>query len=208
MLSIFDYISYEILGGEEPEIFIRLNDPQKIKNIVLGNAFYSNNYVNRAKQKHDRDVSVLLKFFNGLNTDKERWDYVEDYFLGYDVLCESETVVDPVSTVEMVKAIDKEKSYPTHQYKKWADLDLFFDENDHVIVDKIAELGVVIPEYLSTVLKKSDWGDNILMSWPSKNVLICQQDTADHIISGFKKKGWTAYRIYEVDMEEISEVLK
>ena len=72
LLSIFDYISYEILGGEEPEIFIRLNDPQKVKNIVLGNTFYSNNYVNRAKQKHDRDVSVLLKFFNGLNTDKER----------------------------------------------------------------------------------------------------------------------------------------
>ena len=93
LLSIFDYISYEILGGEEPEIFIRLNDPQKVKNIVLGNTFYSNNYVNRAKQKHDRDVSVLLKFFNGLNTDKERWDYIEDYFLGYDVLCESETVV-------------------------------------------------------------------------------------------------------------------
>ena len=44
--------------------------------------------------------------------------------------------------------------------------------------------------------------------WPSKNVLICQQDTADHILSGFKKKGWIAYRIYEVDMEEISEVLK
>lgn len=208
MLSIFDYISYEILGGEEPEIFIRLNDPQKIKNIVIGNTFYSNNYINRAKQKHDRDVNVLLRFFNGLNTDKERWDYVEDYFLGYDVLCESETVVEPVSTVEMTKAIDKEKSYPTHQYKKWTDLNLFFDENDHVIVNKIAELGVAIPEYLSTVLKKSDWGDNILMSWPSKNVLICQQDTADHILSGFKKKGWTAYRIYEVDMEEISEVLK
>lgn len=208
LLSIFDYISYEILGGEEPEIFIRLNDPQKVKNIVLGNTFYSNNYVNRAKQKHDRDVSVLLKFFNGLNTDKERWDYIEHYFLGYDVLCESETVVEPVSNVEMSKAIDKEKSYPTHQYKKWMDLNLFFDENDHIIVDKIAELGVTIPEYLSTVLKKSDWGNNILMSWPSKNVLICQQDTADHILSGFKKKGWIAYRIYEVDMEEISEVLK
>lgn len=58
------------------------------------------------------------------------------------------------------------------------------------------------------LLRKSDWGNNILMSWPSKNVLICQQDTADHILSGFKKKGWIAYRIYEVDMEEISEVLK
>ena len=108
----------------------------------------------------------------------------------------------------MTKAIDKEKSYPTHQYKRWSDLDLFFDENDHVIVDKIAGLGVAIPEYLSTVLKKSDLGDNILMSWPSKNVLICQQDTADHILSAFKKKGWIAYRIYEVDLNEISEVLK
>ena len=208
LLSIFNYISYEILGGEEPEIFIRLNDPQKIKNIVLGNIFYSNNYVNRAKQKHDRDVSVMLRFFKELNTDKERWDYVEDYFLGYDVLCEPETVVVQASTVEMTKAIDKEKSYPTHQYKRWSDLDLFFDENDHVIVDKIAGLGVAIPEYLSTVLKKSDLGDNILMSWPSKNVLICQQDTADHILSAFKKKGWIAYRIYEVDLNEISEVLK
>ena len=97
--------------------------------------------------------------------------------------------------IEMTKSIDKEKSYPTHQYKKWDDLAMFFDENDHVIIDKIAELGVVIPEYLSTVLKKSDFGDNILMSWPSKNVLICQQDTADYILSDFKKKGWTAYRI-------------
>lgn len=34
--------------------------------------------------------------------------------------------------------------------------EFIFDENDHIIVDKIAELGVTIPEYLSTVLKKSD----------------------------------------------------
>lgn len=124
------------------------------------------------------------------------------------MLCEPETVAAQDSTVEMTKAIDKEKSYPTHQYKKWSELNMFFDENDHVIVDKMAELGVAIPEYLSTVIKKSDWGDNILMSWPSKNVLICQQDTADHILFGFKKKGWKAYRIYEVDLDEIREELK
>ncbi|WP_022754254.1 DEAD/DEAH box helicase [Butyrivibrio fibrisolvens] len=203
LLSIFDYISYEILGGEEPEIFIRLNDPQKIKNIVLGNAFYSNNYVTKAKQKHDRDVSVLLRFFNGLKTDEERWDYIENYFLGYDVLCEPEKEVRTVSKVEMVKSVDKEKSYPTHQYKTWEELSMFFDDNDHVIVDKIAALDVPIPEYLSTTIKKSDWGDSILMSWPSKNTLICQQDTPDHIISGFIKKGWKAYRIYEVDLDEL-----
>lgn len=208
LLSIFNYISYEIVGGEEPEIFIRLNDPQKIKNIVLGNAFYSNNYVNKAKQKHDRDVSILLKFFKELTTDNERWDYIEDYFLGYDVLCESVSSTETIENVSMLKAVDREKSYPTHQYKNWSELEIFFDENDWVIIEKIATLNVVIPEYLSTVLKKSDWGDNILMSWPSKNVLICQQDTADHIIAGFRKKGWIVYRIYEINLEEIKEVLK
>ena len=205
LLSIFDYITYEVLGGEEPEIFIRLNDPQKVRNIVLGNAYYSNNYANRARQKHDRDVNVLLRFLTGLKTDQERWDYIENYFLGYDVLCNEEQ--EPIDVVPMVKSIDKVKSYPTHQYKNWNELTLFFDDNDHVIVDKIAASGVPIPEYLSTVLKKSDWGDNILMSWPSKDTLICQQDTPDTIMLGFENKGWHAYRIFEVNYDEIKEVL-
>jgi len=116
LLSIFDYITYEIAGGEEPEIFIRLNDPRKIENIVLLNARYSNNYVNKATQKHDRDVKVLLRFFNKLSSDHERWDYIENYFLGYDILCNNYS--DPVNVVSMAKSIDKEKSYSTHKYKK------------------------------------------------------------------------------------------
>ena len=34
LLSLYDYISYDIMGGEQPEIFIRLNDPEKIRKIV------------------------------------------------------------------------------------------------------------------------------------------------------------------------------
>ena len=177
LLSIFDYASYEILGGEEPEIFIRLNDPQKVRSIVMDNTYYSNNYITQATKKHDRDTRVLRKFFEDLSTDRERWDYIEDYFLGNDVLCEQESVVQQVDNVDMMKAIDKDKSYSTNQYKTWADLSQFFDKNDHVIIDKIANMGVNIPEYLQTVIKKSDLGEAILMSWPSRNVLICQQDT-------------------------------
>lgn len=81
LLSIFDYITYEIVGGEEPEIFIRLNDPNKIRNIVLGNTFYINDYVVKAKRKHDRDVAILMKFFNDLQTDEERWNYLKSISL-------------------------------------------------------------------------------------------------------------------------------
>jgi hypothetical protein len=201
LLSIFDYITYEVLGGEEPEIFIRLNDPNKIKGIVLGNIFYSNKYVSKAKQKHDRDISVLLHFFNKLKTDDERWNYIEDYFLGYDVLCNNEPIV--TSPVKMTKMIDKEHSYQATQFKTWDDLSYFFDENDHVIIDKLATLEVPIPEYLETAIKKADWGEHIVMSWPSKNVLICQQEISDSLLESLTKKGWHVYRIYDIDLEKI-----
>lgn len=205
LLSVFDYITYEILGGEEPEIFIRLNDPNKVKGIVMGTIYYSNNYVTKARQKHDRDVSVLIHFFNKLKTREERWNYIEDYFLGYDVLCDTEPVA--TSPVKMSKMIDKAHSYQTTQFKTWDDFSCFFDENDHVIIDKLAALGLPIPEYLETAIKKADWGEHIIMSWPSKDTLICQQEISDSLMESLFKKGWHAYRIYDIDMDKIKEEL-
>ena len=205
LLSIFDYITYEVSGGEEPEIFIRLNDPNKIRSIVLGNTFYSNNYVTRAKQKHDRDVAILLRFFNELKTDSERWDYIEDYFLGYDVLINAEPVVP--KSVKMSRSIDKEHSYPTNMFHDWSELESFFDEGDQTVLSKLNEIGVPIPEYLETVIKKSDEGKDILMCWPSKDTLICQQDTSNGTLEYFGRKGWHAYRIYEIDYTTIKEEL-
>lgn len=86
LLSMLNYITYELIGGEEPEIFIRLNDPIKIENIVKKHLSYHNDYVTRAKEKHNRDVQILKKFFTELKNDEERWQYIEDYFLGKDVL--------------------------------------------------------------------------------------------------------------------------
>ena len=206
LLSIFDYITYEVLGGEEPEIFIRLNDPNKIKSIVMGSTYYTNNYVTRAKQKHDRDIEVLLQFFNGLKTNEERWNYIENYFLGYDVLCNVKPM--NVKSVRMSRYIDKEQSYQTHMYNEWADLRSFFDENDHVIINKLIATGIKIPEYLQTQIKKSEAGNDILMSWPSKDTLICQQDTSDIVMESFRIRGWHAYRINEIDYEQIKEVLE
>lgn len=86
ILSVFGYITYEVVGGEEPEIFIRLNGPRIIRDIVMEDTKYSNSYITKAYKKHERDFKILLRFFTKLNTDEERWNYIENYFLGYDVL--------------------------------------------------------------------------------------------------------------------------
>lgn len=205
LLSIFDYITYEVVGGSEPEIFIRLNDPNKVRSIVMGNLRYANNYVTKAKHKHDRDIEVLLRFFNELKTNEERWNYIEDYFLGYDVLVGVQSVAP--KTVKMSRSVDKEHSYPTNMYKNWQDLKSFFDESDHQVLQKLQELEIPIPEYLETTIKKSDEGRDILMSWPSKDVLICQQDTSTATLEYFERKGWHSYRIYEVDYGKIKKEL-
>ncbi len=205
LLSVFGYITYEIIGGEEPEIFIRLNDPSKIRGIVLGNIYYSNNYVTKARQKHERDVAILSKFFMELKTDEDRWNYIENYFLGYDVLVKNEEVV---YKVEMRRSIDKEHSYTTNAINRWADIYTFFDDADHSLLKKLEESGVPKPEYLETIIKNSTLGDFILMSWPSRNVLICDHETPDSVMRNYAAMGWQAYRVAEIDYEQIARELK
>ena len=201
LLSIFDYITYEVTGGAEPEIFIRLNDPEKIKSIVLGNTVYSNDYVTRANQKNKRDYLILLKFFNELNQDNERWDFIEDYFLGYDVLGSTEPSMP--TPAKLTRSIVKEHSFPTNMYSGWDELKTFFDESEQAVLDKMKDAGIPMPDYLETVIKQSCEGRDILMSWPSRDTLICQQDTLDSTLEYFKRKGWLAFRIYEIDYEAL-----
>jgi ATP-dependent DNA helicase RecQ len=203
LLSIFNYITYEVSGGEEPEIFIRLNDPNKVKNIVCGNTYYSNSYVTKAKTKHDRDVEILLRFFNGLQTNNERWNFIEEYFLGHDVLNGINSA--NVNPVKMSTTIDSEHSYQTNRYHSWKELESFFDENDHIMINKLVSLEIKIPEYLETQIKKSDTGNDIMMSWPSKEVLICQQETSDSVMEFYRGRGWHAYRLHEIDLEKIKK---
>ena len=69
------------------------------------------------------------------------------------------------------------------------------------MIAKLIDLGVPIPEYLQTEIKQSEVGNDIMMSWPSKNTLICQQDTSDTSMEFFRLRGWHAYKIDEIDYE-------
>ena len=202
LLSIFDYITYEVSGGEEPEIFIRLNDPHKIRSIVNGTTPYSNDYVTKAQKKHDRDVQILSKFFNVLQTDEERWNYIEEYFLGYDVL--ADVIIDtPNRVTALAKVIDKIKSYSTETLKTWGGVYAMLNDEDIPYMKELESLGVPIPDYLQPVIKKSEDGKNMIMVWSNKNVVICTSDTSDRTLEYFESKGWHSYRIDDIDIEMI-----
>lgn len=47
---------------------------------------YEKEFLEREKDKHERDVQILEKFILELKSKEERWNFIEDYFLGKDVL--------------------------------------------------------------------------------------------------------------------------
>lgn len=205
LLSIFDYISYEIIGGEEPEIFVRLNDPLKVRGIVTGAIKYSNNYVNTAKEKHERDVKVLYKFFCDLNDNKERWDYIEKYFLGFNVINESFSQVE--GDIKLKKVIDVVHSYSTISLKGWKDAKVLFDESYWDIIDKLTTLSIPMPSFLQTSIKGKMISEDPIMSWPDKNIVVFGPDVTQLDIDKCKSVGWSVHKILELDIDKLLKEL-
>lgn len=73
--------SYELKGGKLSQIFIRINDPYKVR-LLAGDPKYSNSIVQDIERRHERSVEQMESFFLSLMGNNERWDYIERYFLG------------------------------------------------------------------------------------------------------------------------------
>jgi len=73
--------SYEITGGQHPQIFIRVNDPYKIR-LLSRYKDYLNEVLKNIDLRHQHSIQVMEKFFTSKMTNSERWTFIEDYFLG------------------------------------------------------------------------------------------------------------------------------
>ena len=65
---------------KKKEIFVRLNDPEKINRLANGN--YKNTVLQEIKRRHHENSDLLFAFFSEKLTDDERWNLIEEYFLG------------------------------------------------------------------------------------------------------------------------------
>jgi len=81
LVEAFNLGSYELEGGRLSQIFIRINDPYKLRRAAL-DPRYSNSLITEVEKKHDRSGAQMEAFFKSDMTDEERWDYIESYFLG------------------------------------------------------------------------------------------------------------------------------
>ena len=83
VLEIFGLASYEVRGGQNLEIFVRVNDPQKIRSLSESRS-YKNMQLVEIHRRHADAEEMMLSFLTKDLTSKQRWNLVEDYFLGHD----------------------------------------------------------------------------------------------------------------------------
>ena len=81
ILNSLGLATYRSEGGEEPMIFVRINNPFYL-NYLVRRKDYKNAILNNIYEMHSYSERIFTYFFNTPMTDEQRWDFIEDYFLG------------------------------------------------------------------------------------------------------------------------------
>lgn len=83
VLEIFGLAGYEVRGGQNLEIFVRINDPLKIRRLSEDRR-YQNLQLKEIHRRHKDAEEMMQAFLTKEMTSDQRWDLIEDYFLGHD----------------------------------------------------------------------------------------------------------------------------
>ncbi len=81
LIEILGIGSFETQGGDEPKIFVRINDPRRIKK-DSESKIYTNFILEGVKNRHKTSCDIYEHFFLNYLSNERRWDFIEDFFLG------------------------------------------------------------------------------------------------------------------------------
>lgn len=205
LLSLLDLITYEVEGGKDAKVFIVINAPDKIKNIVEERIPYRNSYVETARDKHYRDVKILNYFLKNLSDDKKRWDFIQDYFRGVDV----EKIIDNQISITNTDAIGLndyinekiENPYSLSDYENWDEIingDLI-KENLKYYCKLMKDSGVEIPDYGWINFKFTKKECSALFVYSHKNVIITENPINLEVKRECEKYGWSIFSLYDIE---------
>jgi RecQ family ATP-dependent DNA helicase len=81
LLEILNLGVFETTGGDDPRVFIRINDPRRIEKDSTDSKY--NNYIlESVKNRHRVSCQIFEHFFINSLSNEKRWDLIEDFFLG------------------------------------------------------------------------------------------------------------------------------
>ncbi len=82
VLEALGALSFQMKGGANSQIYIYVNQIQPIRNILKRPWAYENRLLKTVAERHTVSVKMLTYLYEHDFTSEERWDLLEDYFLG------------------------------------------------------------------------------------------------------------------------------
>lgn len=82
ILESMGVLSFEMIGGANSQLYIYINQIQALKNILNAPYHYNNRLLEAVAERHLISVKMLTYLYEGDFSNVERWNLLEDYFLG------------------------------------------------------------------------------------------------------------------------------
>ena len=82
ILESMGVLTFEMIGGANSQLYIYVNQVQALKNILNAPNFYNNRLLDTVAERHLISVKMLTYLYEGDFTNEDRWNILEDYFLG------------------------------------------------------------------------------------------------------------------------------
>ena len=82
ILESMGILTFEMIGGANSQLYIYINQIQALKNILNAPYNYHNRLLETVAERHLISVKMLTYLYEGDFTNEDRWNLLEDYFLG------------------------------------------------------------------------------------------------------------------------------
>lgn len=82
ILEAIDVLNYQMIGGNTPEIYIRINSVLELERLVKHPEKYRNRILESVHFRHRLSVAMLTYIFKNKMGTEEFWEVIEEYFLG------------------------------------------------------------------------------------------------------------------------------
>lgn len=206
LLSLLDLVTYDVEGGKDAKVFIIIHAPDKLRNIVEERIPYRNSYVETAREKHYRDVKLINYFVKELHDDKQRWDFIQDYFRGVDV----EKIIDNINlsnNKNIIISLDKyiqnhvENPYSLLDYNDWNEIinGQLVKENLKYYCKRMKDNSISLPEYGMMSIEFNKKSINALFVYSHKNIIITENPVNMNVKNECAQNGWKIFSLYDID---------
>ncbi len=132
ILELFDLVTYSLKNGDRPEFFIRVNSENALQKVVENKEYHSQT-LDAIRDMHYASVDYMTYFFENLKTNEERWNFIEDYFLGIDLYKKYHIEKNNKTNIKLIDdAHNQQKFYKNVDVTKRKTIDVYTILGDEV----------------------------------------------------------------------------